>query len=188
MTIRTRLTGEEFDSMCAGGAFENFPPGKIELINGRIEIMSPPGPVHDDYADYLNEWSTSSRTAEQFRIRVRNGFLAGDDQRPEPDILWCDPGRYLDRKPLPREVHLLIEISDSSINRDLGRKADVYAEAEVGKYWVVDIGRRCIHVLTDPVDGQYRDRRIFEPPQTLHPRCHPTAKLDLTDLFIDAAT
>lgn len=42
------ITGDQFDRMVDRGAFDGFPPSKIELIHGEIRIMNPAGPVHDD--------------------------------------------------------------------------------------------------------------------------------------------
>ncbi len=78
---------------------------------------------------------------------------------------------------------LLIEVSDSSLSTDLREKADLYAEAGVQEYWVVDIPASRIHVLSVSDGKTYRRIEIAVAPRFLSPACNPTAKLDLADLF-----
>jgi len=78
---------------------------------------------------------------------------------------------------------LLIEVSDSSLSADLQEKADLYAEAGVEEYWVVDVPSSRIHVLSKNDGKSYRKIEIAVAPQFLSPTCLPHAKLDLSDLF-----
>jgi Uma2 family endonuclease len=78
---------------------------------------------------------------------------------------------------------LLIEVSDSSLSSDLQEKADIYAEAGVQEYWVVDSPSSRIQVLSKSDSKSYRKIEIAVAPQFVSPACLPTAKLDLTDLF-----
>ena len=56
---------------------------------------------------------------------------------PEPDIVLTS---YRGSGVVPVEtVALVIEVSDSTLSTDLGRKADHYANAGVPEYWVVDL-------------------------------------------------
>ena len=184
MTVRTTLTGVEFDSMASRGAFADI-PGKIELIDGEIRIMCPLGPVHCDYTDYLNQWSQKSCIDNSFRIRCQNTLPTSENDRPEPDIHWVDFRRYRTRHPRPDETHLLIEVADSSLAFDLGAKADKYAAAGIREYWVVDTRAKLIHVMTQIVDGAYSDRRVVRSGEPLSPACKPEAMLDTADLFSD---
>lgn len=177
------ITGEQFDDMAAAGAFDRLAAGKIELIEGNIRVMSPAGPIHDDHIDFIQEWSHASRTPDEFRIRVQCG-IACDDDRPEPDIAWLSPGRYLDRRPAASDVHLLIEVADSSLADDLQLKADLYAAAGIREYWIVDVPNRRIHVLAKPKDGTFTDIRIVPRGGAVSPMCKPEATLDTGELFV----
>ncbi len=181
-TIFAKITGPEFDSMVDRGAFDCLEGKKVELIRGELRFMNPAGPIHDDYIDYLTRWSHKSATEGIANIRVQCGFVC-DDNRPEPDVLWIQPRRYGRIRPTARDVMLLIEVSDSSLSSDLREKADIYAEAGVQEYWVVDIPSSRIHVLSKSDGKSYRKIEIAVAPQFLSPTCLPSAKLDLTDLF-----
>jgi Uma2 family endonuclease len=181
-TIFAKLTGSEFDAMVDRGAFDCIEGKKVELIRGELRFMNPAGPIHDDYIDYLTQWSVESTLGKKANIRVQCGFIC-DDNRPEPDILWLQPRRYGRTRPTALDVMLLIEVSDSSLSSDLQEKADLYAEAGVHEYWVVDIPSSRIHVLSNSDGKSYRRIEIAVAPNFISPTCLPTAKLDLSDLF-----
>ena len=181
-TIFAKLTGSEFDTMVDRGAFDCIGGKKVELIRGELRFMNPAGPIHDDYIDFLTRWSHSSTTQETANIWVQCGFIC-EDTRPEPDILWLQPRRYGRTRPTVRDVMLLIEVSDSSLSADLQEKADLYAEAGVEEYWVVDVPSSRIHVLAKSDGKSYRKIEIAVAPQFLSPTCLSDAKLDLSDLF-----
>ncbi|MFZ4082118.1 MAG: Uma2 family endonuclease [Pirellula sp.] len=181
-TISAKLTGREFDAMVDRGVFDCIGGKKLELIRGELRFMNPASPVHDDYIDYLNRWSHSWTTQETANIRVQSGLIC-DDNRPEPDILWLKPRRYGRNRPTAADVLLLIEVSDTSLASDLQEKADMYAQAGVHEYWVVDVPSCRIHVLSNSDGKTFRKIQIAIAPTLLSPECAPTAKLDLADLF-----
>ncbi len=184
MSSICKLTGAEFDAMAQSGSFDVLGPKKIELIHGELRIMNPAGPVHEDIIDYLNRWSMNCASAEVATIRVQSGFVC-EDHRPEPDVLWLRPRRYLRRRPTPADVLLLIEVADSSLAGDLTEKADIYAKSGVCEYWIVDIPNERLHCLRDSDGSTYRNISLFTAPQQPSPACLPAARLDLADLFAD---
>ena len=184
MSTSLRITAEEYDRMIANGAFVGI-DRRIELIRGELRQMSPAGPVHEDYIDYLNRWSISSTTPDQCVVRVQSSIDLGDS-RPEPDIAWLRGGRYAARRPRAEDVLLLIEVADSSLPTDMVEKTRLYAEAEIAEYWVVDIPARCIHVFCEAVSGDYRSTRRVGIEESLSPACDPDAQLRLNELFISS--
>lgn len=98
-------------------------------------------------------------------------------------------GAHVD--PLPR---LVIEIMQSSADRDLREKRLRYAQAGVPEYWVVDLTRRLIHVFRDPerqaanADVAWRDVVVAKPGDALSPLCIPSLDLDVTDVLPTSGT
>ena len=182
MSTIAKLTGAEFDAMVSRGAFDCIGPKKVELIHGELRFMNPAGPLHDDLIDYLNRWSVEATRNGDANIRVQCGFIC-DDNRPEPDILWLKPRRYGKVKPSSQDVLLLIEVSDSSLAIDLQEKADIYASGGVSEYWVVDLNKARIHVLSESDGRTYRNIEMVAAPTPLAPRCLPAAVLDIAELF-----
>jgi Uma2 family endonuclease len=56
----------------------------------------------------------------------------------------------------PERALLVIEVAEESLALDLGRKARIYADAGVPRYWVIDLRGNIAHVHTDPEPGGYR--------------------------------
>jgi len=106
------------------------------------------------------------------------------DSRPEPDLFWVKQGRYLSRHPIGTETLLVIEVADSSLKNDRTAKSDLYAEASVLEYWVVDVAGKCIYVVREvAADKHYGWQRIVHAGDTLTPLAEPNAVLDVADLF-----
>ncbi len=77
---------------------------------------------------------------------------------PEPDVALL---RYSERfyeleVPKPRDVLLLIKVSDSTLNFDRRVKLPVYAEAGVPEYWIVNLVYDRTDVFRNPHGNDYR--------------------------------
>jgi Uma2 family endonuclease len=88
-----------------------------------------------------------------------------DGSMPEPDVMvvvgtFHD---YTDRQATARDVAVVIEVSDSSLDFDAGEKLADYAAAGVPAYWIVDIPGRLLRVYTDPEGPSYHSRRDYRP-------------------------
>lgn len=103
------ITASEYSRMVDCGAFDHL-DRRVELFRGEIREMNPAGPVHNDYIAYLNHWSVRNTTDDKIRVLVQLDLDLGDlDSRPEPDLLWVQAGRYLNRHPTAADVRLAIE-------------------------------------------------------------------------------
>jgi Uma2 family endonuclease len=140
----------EYDRLVELGAFETE---RVELIEGLIVRMSPHGPKHDGTIDILVEELTR-QLGDRARVRVQCAFVAGDQSEPEPDIAVVPKADY--RSEHPRRAHLVVEVADSSLERDRGAKAAMYAASGVEDYWVVDVAGKAIEVHRQPTAGGYR--------------------------------
>lgn len=160
MSVGLRINFDEYTQMVEGGAFDALRDKRIELIHGQLRSMTPPGPDHSGAVDWFTKWSVLSPPLDAVTVRIQNPVaIPALDCAPQPDVVWAKPRVYRDRHPLPEDVLLLIEISDSSLEYDCGEKAEVYAAAEIRDYWVVNLQDRLIHVFRNPLRGVYGERR-----------------------------
>jgi len=131
---------------------------RVELVEG------------DVWAVVLGDW----HGAVTFRVAAAlagEGDLTGATlpsagSLPDPDVWVRRPGA----EPLgnlsprlsrwaPQDVLLVVEVSDESLEQDLGVKADLYARTGYPRYWVV--ARDGVHEHTDPTATGYgRVRRL----------------------------
>lgn len=72
---------------------------------------------------------------------------------------------YRDRHPGPEDVALIVEVADSTLERDRGVKRIVYARAGIPVYWIIKVLERVLEVYCDPSgpgeDTDYRRRRDY---------------------------
>ena len=106
------------------------------------------------------------------------------ERAPQPDIAWVTLRRYADRRPLPEEVSLLIEVADTSIEFDTTAKASLYAAAGIADYWVVDLVSRAVIVFREPRSGAYESRSTHRGDQLVRPLSQPEAALRPAELFL----
>ncbi len=183
MSTTLKLSVAEYDDMVERGAFVGLAK-KIELINGEILAMNPAGPFHDDLIEYLTDWSKENTDRRQVRIRGQSGLsLPEFDSRPEPDVLWVKARRYRDAHPRASDVLLLIEVSDSSLDSDRDRKAELYAKGGIPEYWIVNMADEVVHVYRDPSQSGYRTLNTVALGVSVTPLIQPAASLNVSELF-----
>lgn len=147
-----RFTTAEFLRMIEADAFEDW---KVELIEGELQRMPPPGNDHsrrvvDVVAGLLG-------VAPKPLVRAETGIDLGNDT-----VVGCDAallreaivGRGMMR---PENIVLAVEIAETTRDRDLGMKRRKYAAAGIPNYWVVDADRSAVHIHAEPLNGDYAE-------------------------------
>ena len=98
---------------------------------------------------------------------------------PLPDIVLF--GGVVLKGAIPAQsVRLIIEVADTTVADDLGPKRDLYAEAGLPEYWVVDMTSGAILLHADPVDGAFTRSKTI-------PRGSPAESLTLAGIVIETA-
>lgn len=184
MSTSTRITLEQYHAMIERGDFEPREEHHVELIYGEITPMSPTREPHACAVDFLAEWSFDQAPRDAVRVRVQGPFgIPALDSEPEPDLFWARRADYSTRHPRPAEILLVIEVSDSSLARDRGLKARLYAEAGIADYWLANIPDRCAEVRRDPRGSEYRSVQVYRKGQQVRLLAAPGAALDVDRLF-----
>jgi Uma2 family endonuclease len=181
----TPLTLAMYDRMIAAGVFDPAETHPLELIGGELHMMSPIGDRHADAVAFLTRWSSQCLDHGRMLVWVQNPLaLPGSESAPQPDIAWVTFRRYADRRPLPEEVSLVIEVADTSLEFDTTVKAALYAAAGITDYWVVDLTTRGVIVFRDPRNGRYETRSTHRGDQPVSPLALPAASLSPAELFV----
>ena len=142
---RLKLTVEDFLRLDKKGAFGDHK--KVELIEGEIWIVSPQLDRHSlMQAELTIEIGLALRKTETaLRPRIEASTRLSDYSLPQPDIALAN---YSGDGVLPLEhVALIVEVSNTTLRTDLGRKLRLYAEAGVPEYWVVDLKGGKLHQM-----------------------------------------
>lgn len=124
---------------------------RIELLRGALVEMSPQGPPHARITAWFAQRLSKALPFERWEVHAHSPFAATADSVPEPDVSVAPRGRRRQRGSV-----LLIEVSDSSLRKDQQLKSEIYAEAGVPEYWIVDVKRKAVEVLTEPTADGYR--------------------------------
>ena len=149
-----RITAAQFSVMVEAGAFTG--DLGVELRGGLLYQMNPQyrphliakTRLHEALLDALRALGSPLLVSSEGSVRL------GEDEVPQPDlILWELLGG---RGPVPGErVRLAVEVSDTTLADDLGRKRALYAAASLPEYWVVDLSSRVVHQYWAPAGDAY---------------------------------
>jgi Uma2 family endonuclease len=60
---------------------------------------------------------------------------------------------------------LVVEVADSSLPNDRGRKQLIYARARIPIYWIINLIDRQVEVYTTPLPDGYQSRQDYTPGQ-----------------------
>ncbi len=125
------------------------PKDRVELLDGVVFEMSAIGARHGSCVDRLAH-SFFSAVEGRAIVRVQGPIQLGEFSEPQPDvaILRFRSDFYADHHPMPPDIHLVIEVADTSLRHDLARKAPLYVAGGAQEVWVIDLTDAVIHVTT----------------------------------------
>ncbi|KAF2991244.1 hypothetical protein MJC1_01593 [Methylocystis sp. MJC1] len=178
--LRRRFSVGEIEEMVRVGIIDA--DERFELIGGEVVPMSPKGARHEWFKIELNRFF--QRVAPQNLTVAPETTLRLDASTfVEPD--FCVFRRDLDLRALDGPAVLLaIEVADSSLNYDKGRKIGIYAAYGIREIWVVDAIRATIWVHRHLGAAGYAE--IIEAPASalVTPMLAPELAVRLADLGI----
>ena len=149
-----RLTVADYYRMAEVGLLA--PDARVELIDGEIIDMAPPGSSHAGTVDYLlSVLATAAR--DRANVRVQNPVRLSRYSEPQPDLtlLRLREDFYRAHHPLAEDVFLIVEVAASSLRFDRRKKVPLYARHGVPEFWLVDLGGRRLIRYRSPEQGAY---------------------------------
>lgn len=157
---------------------------QVELIAGQIVQKMPKDPAHSALCKRL-EKLIERQLGEQVLVRLQDPVQLDAYSEPEPDIAVVHPSLsfYADHHPSPDEVYLIVEIADTTIDRDLGSKASLYTAAGIMDYWVLNVAQQQLHVFRDPQPDGYQRQMILKAQQSLHLLAFPGCLMTVKECF-----
>lgn len=158
-----RFSVEQYHQMIHLGILTEDDP--VELLEGWIVRKMPKNPLHR---------ATTKLTRSALEQIVPDGWYVDaqepitlDDSEPEPDVVIIrgNTRDYLDRHPGARDVALVVEVADSTLERDRTSKKRLYARAGILIYWIVNLPEQKIEVYTQPttstIEPTYQQRQDY---------------------------
>ena len=152
-----KLSVDDFLVLDRSGAFERY--GKSELIDGRVYVMNAQHRAHARAKTRLAfALMTALKGIEGLEAVIEGAVEIPPRSVPEPDIVVTGEPDGEGLIPLA-SVRQIVEVSDSTLKADLGKKARLYAVAGVPEYWVLDLAARKLHQHWSPGAKGYGQRR-----------------------------
>jgi len=153
---------------------------RVELLDGQIVQMTPIGHAHWMAVFRLSNL-LARKTTPDVGISTQSSLVLSDRWEPEPDIavLRRPEGYGGHWVPAARDVVLVIEVADTSLDRDRDLKIPRYAHAGIAEAWLVDVNAHTITCYRDPRADGYADVVVVRRGGTLRP-------LQLPDVEISA--
>jgi Uma2 family endonuclease len=177
-----RFTVEQYHRMAEVGIFAD--DCRVELIDGEIFEMSPIGPWHSGVVNRLTRAFVTG-LGDRAVVHVQNPVGLDPHSEPLPDLMLLRPRAdfYGGAHPTPEDAFLLIEVADTSLERDRGRKLPLYARTGVPEVWIVNRQADAVEVFRGPSRGGYRERLVVARGQTLAPIAFPDLALRVDDIL-----
>lgn len=167
---------------------------RFEIINGNVVMMAGPsiehqnilGQIYRQFAAFLDDKPCNVVMAP-FDVRL----FEKDSDKPEnidtvvqPDIfVVCDKNK-IDKHGIKGAPDLVIEIlSPSTQGHDCFVKLNLYQQAGVREYWIVDPESKTVKVLTLDDEGIYHISKAYKPADTVKVNILNGCTIDLSKVF-----
>ncbi|HUR52675.1 MAG TPA: Uma2 family endonuclease [Gemmataceae bacterium] len=162
-TAFRRFRVDEYQKMIDAGILTD--EDAVELLDGYVVHKMPRNPPHDGSMFALNT-RLQRIVPSGWVVRCQGGTRLADSQ-PEPDLAIArgDERLYFTRQPLPSDLALVIEVADTSLDRDRHDKGRIYAGDGIPVYWVVNLVDRVVEVFSNPTgpvpEAHYQRQQVY---------------------------
>ena len=134
--------------------YYNLPENvRAELIDGQIYYMSAPSRIHQEILMFLSKTIANYIDSKKGPCKVYPApfavklFSEDDRNVVEPDIsIICDPNKLTDRGCTGAPDWIVEIVSPSNSSHDYIRKLNLYADAGIREYWIVNPIKESIFV------------------------------------------
>lgn len=181
------ITLDEYTRLSELGFFDGQ---RVELIGGEVVVQPAQSSAHVLSVELSRE-ELNRALGPAFWTRMKAPLNLDCHNAPEPDLAVV-PGEPHDYAALdnPSTALLVVEVSDSTLAYDRGRKASLYASAGIADYWILNLATRRLEVRRRPIAdaGQkyqhaYSDLSIFGEADKVAMLAVPTASVTVADML-----
>jgi Uma2 family endonuclease len=179
---RRLFTVDEYHRMVEAGILHE--DDRVELLDGEIVEMSPIGPLHAGSVNALIRLFIEA-LGRRAVVTPQNPAVLDDLSEPQPDVCLARPKEddYRTAHPRPDDLLLVVEVADTSIDYDRGRKTPRYALAGIRETWVVDLSADRVDVFREPSPGGYRDQTSVGRGDRVAPLAFPDVSFDVDEIL-----
>jgi Uma2 family endonuclease len=174
------FTVAEVLQMDQAGLFRNQ---RVELIHGEILLM-PKGSRHQARVDRITALFAQELGGRAI-FRIQGPLLVDNYNLPEPDAMLMEPRAdfYESGHPRPENILLLMEVADSSIQRDREVKLALYAISGIREYWIEDVLKDALLIFRDPAGDKYETCLTLRRGDTASPLSFPDIQFKVDQIL-----
>ncbi|MBE9161626.1 Uma2 family endonuclease [Tychonema sp. LEGE 06208] len=144
-----RLSIEQYHAIIQAGILTD--DDSVELLEGWLVFKMPKNPPHR-VTTRLVRTALENILPPGWYVDSQEPITLSNSE-PEPDIVVVrgDTRQYLDRHPGAEDIALIIEVSDTTLQRDRTVKKRIYARAGIAIYWIVNLVEGLVEVYSQPL-------------------------------------
>ncbi len=178
--VTYKWTTDRYHQVVEAGFFDDQ---SIELLQGEIVLMAPEGTPHTYFSDRISK-VLQRLLGERAQIRESRLIALPNNSEPEPDIAIVQPldTIYLDHHPYSENIFLIIEYSNTTLNKDLGAKQINYTEALILEYWVINLKDLQLIVFRHPTANGYQTKTVSTS-GPISPLAFPEISIEVQRMF-----
>lgn len=156
---QVRFSIQDYYKMAEVGVLK--PDGRYELISGVVLEAQPISPAHNYAVKSLSD-QLSVCLGDEATVFSQGPLQFDGNSEPQPDVLVLKPPaeRYRKRHPVPDDVLLLIEVSNTTLHLDRTTKLQLYASAGIPEYWILNLQKPQLEVHRNPDRQEARYREV----------------------------
>jgi Uma2 family endonuclease len=177
---RRRFTVHDYHRMGEAGILHE--DDRVELIEGEIVEMAAIGTRHFTCVNGLNRMLVRG-VGDDAIVSVQNPARLDEHSEPQPDLTVLRVRDYRESLPMPEDVLLLIEVSDTTLAYDRNVKLPLYARAGIREVWIVNLPGETIERHTGPSGDGYRHAERVRRREVPAPLAFPKLSLRLDDVL-----
>ena len=173
-----KLSVDQYQQMITTGILtEN---DRVELIRGELLDKMPIGDIHVEVVNRLSR-KFARLLDDAVTVSVQNPLVLADSE-PEPDLVLFT--RQAGGKPRASDVHLVVEVADSSLEFDRTVKLPLYAQSGIRELWIVNLIDSQVEVYRKPqLNGTFADAKILTRNDAAQPAAFPSVSLSVSEIL-----
>jgi Uma2 family endonuclease len=148
-----RFTLPQFRTMLESNVLPD--DARVELLDGYLVEQTDMKQAHANRIKRIYD-RMNSLFAARAEVFAQSPIELPSDGRPLPDIALFKLGSVTDtHTPQPEDIHLIIEVAESSIHQDRNFKQMLYARDGIQEYWIVNLVNNQLEVYRNPEGERY---------------------------------
>jgi len=138
------LSVEQYHQMIDAGILTEDDP--VELLEGCLVRKMPKHALRRFVNDELRDWLNSVLPSGYHTMSQDPVTLPTSEPEPDNSVIRGNRRMFAKRHPKAADAVLFVEVSDTTLANDCGRKKRVYAKAKIPQYWIINLEERQIEI------------------------------------------